>query len=225
MTETPIIEIDKLKKHFAIGSGGFFRRRAVQTLHAVDDVSLAIQPGEALGLVGESGCGKSTLSRVLSRLVDPTGGRIKINGQDVTDLNTAAFTRSPMRRHDPDGVSGPDREPEPALHRLRPDRRSVAATGPAGKPGGTEGQGRGGRQCRQPAAGTVEPLPASAVRRPEGPGRHCARHGGRAHGCWCWTSRRRRSTFRCRQRYCNCWTGCGASPGWRCCSSAMTSTW
>jgi oligopeptide/dipeptide ABC transporter ATP-binding protein len=98
MTETPIIQIDRLKKHFTIGSGGFFRRRAVQTLHAVDDVSLAIQPGEALGLVGESGCGKSTLSRVLSRLVDPTGGRIKINGEDVTDLDTAAFTRSPMRR-------------------------------------------------------------------------------------------------------------------------------
>ena len=113
MTGTPIIEVEKLEKHFPVRSGGFLKGRVVQALHAVDDVSLAIHPGEALGLVGESGCGKSTLSRVLSRLLDPTRGRIRINGQDVTDLNMAEFTRSPMRRmiqmvfQDPTGSLNP----------------------------------------------------------------------------------------------------------------------
>jgi oligopeptide/dipeptide ABC transporter ATP-binding protein len=98
MTEAPIIEIENLEKHFVLGGGGMLQRGPVQKLHAVDDVSLAIHPGEAVGLVGESGCGKSTLSRVLCRLADPTAGRIRMKGQDVTDLTTAAFTRSPLRR-------------------------------------------------------------------------------------------------------------------------------
>ncbi|MDW6023382.1 ABC transporter ATP-binding protein [Mesorhizobium sp. BAC0120] len=98
MTETPIIEVENLEKHFVVAREGLLRRRKEQRLHAVDDVSFEIYPGEAVGLVGESGCGKSTLSRVLSRLVDPTAGRIRMNGRDVTDLKTSAFTRSPLRR-------------------------------------------------------------------------------------------------------------------------------
>ena len=98
MTETPIIELENLEKHFVVAKGGFFRHRQEQRLHAVDDVSLEIYPGEAVGLVGESGCGKSTLSRILSRLLDPTAGRIRINGRDVTELKTAAFTKSSLRR-------------------------------------------------------------------------------------------------------------------------------
>lgn len=98
MTETPIIEVENLEKHFVIARSGFLGRRPERRLHAVDDVSLEIYPGEAVGLVGESGCGKSTLSRVLSRLVDPSAGRIRINGRDVTGVKTSAFTRSPLRR-------------------------------------------------------------------------------------------------------------------------------
>lgn len=98
MNVPPIIEVSNLKKHFPLGSKGLFSRRPPSVLHAVDDVSMEIWPGEAVGLVGESGCGKSTLSRVISRLIDPTAGRIRMNGVDVTEVSTSAFTRSPLRR-------------------------------------------------------------------------------------------------------------------------------
>ena len=98
MTGAPIIEIENLEKHFLLGGGGLLRRGPRQKLHAVDGVSLAVHPGEAVGLVGESGCGKSTLARLLCRLVDPSGGRIRMDGHDITDQTTAKFTRSPQRR-------------------------------------------------------------------------------------------------------------------------------
>ncbi|WP_338036638.1 ABC transporter ATP-binding protein [Arvimicrobium flavum] len=98
MNETPVIEVENVEKRFELTTRGPFWRRLAQALHAVDDVSLEIHPGEAVGLVGESGCGKSTLARVVSRLVDPTAGRIRMNGRDVTGLKTSSFTKSPLRR-------------------------------------------------------------------------------------------------------------------------------
>ena len=71
------------------------RRNAV--VHAVDRVSLAIQPGETLGLVGESGCGKSTLGRTVLRLLEPTGGSIRFEGRPLEELGQAALR--PYRRH------------------------------------------------------------------------------------------------------------------------------
>lgn len=78
----PILELDQLTMHFPTRQG---------PLKAVDGVSLAIQPGETLGLVGESGCGKSTLARALIRLYRPTAGRILLDGVDITDLSEAAL--------------------------------------------------------------------------------------------------------------------------------------
>jgi peptide/nickel transport system ATP-binding protein/oligopeptide transport system ATP-binding protein len=82
-----LLEVSDLKKHYPVRSG--ILRRAVGTVHAVDGVSFALGVGETLGLVGESGCGKSTVARSVLRLVEPTGGSIRLNGQDITHLSKA----------------------------------------------------------------------------------------------------------------------------------------
>ncbi|MFM7687980.1 MAG: ATP-binding cassette domain-containing protein, partial [Alphaproteobacteria bacterium] len=90
MTE-PLISAENLAKHFDVGGGGIFRGGRPSKLRAVDDVALSIMPGETLGLVGESGCGKSTLGRLLIRLLDPTAGSIRFQGQEITGLGRAAM--------------------------------------------------------------------------------------------------------------------------------------
>ena len=74
--------IKELKKYFTTPRG---------LLHAVDDVSLSIEKGKTLGVVGESGCGKSTLGRTIIHLLDKTSGKIYLNGQDVSDVKGAAL--------------------------------------------------------------------------------------------------------------------------------------
>ena len=83
--EAPLIEITDLKKHFPVTKGVF--SRVVGQVHAVDGVSFSIKRGETLGLVGESGCGKSTVGRTVLKLLEPTGGSIKIKGEDITTLS------------------------------------------------------------------------------------------------------------------------------------------
>ena len=87
---TPLIEADSLTKHYPVRGGGWLRRETL-ALRAVDGVSLSIQPGETLGLVGESGCGKSTLGRLLIRLIEPTAGQIRFEGKEITGLSTGAL--------------------------------------------------------------------------------------------------------------------------------------
>jgi oligopeptide transport system ATP-binding protein len=89
-----LLEISDLKKHYPVRSG--ILRRAVGTVHAVDGVSFTLGVGETLGLVGESGCGKSTVARSILRLVEPTGGSIRLNGKDITHLRKAELR--PNRR-------------------------------------------------------------------------------------------------------------------------------
>jgi ABC-type oligopeptide transport system ATPase subunit len=80
-----LYEIRDLTKHFPLTSGLIFRKQ-VGAVHAVDGVSFDVMRGETLGLVGESGCGKSTTGRLLLRLLDPTSGSIKFEGQEIADI-------------------------------------------------------------------------------------------------------------------------------------------
>ncbi len=92
---SPLLEVDSLKVYFPITSGIVLDRH-VGDIKAVDDVSLTIEQGDTLGLVGESGCGKSTLGRAILRLYEPTSGRVIFDGQDITHLKESALR--PLRR-------------------------------------------------------------------------------------------------------------------------------
>ena len=82
----PLVEVRNVVKHFPV-TGGILLREIAQ-VHAVDEVSLSILPGETLGLVGESGCGKSTLGRLILRLEDPTSGEIFFDGKNILQYSS-----------------------------------------------------------------------------------------------------------------------------------------
>jgi len=85
-----ILEAQELSKSFEVrGEDRFARKHSVTVL---DDISLAVRKGESFGLVGESGCGKSTLARCLLRLLEPSGGRVLFEGEDL-----AALSRDELR--------------------------------------------------------------------------------------------------------------------------------
>ena len=79
---TPLLKVKDLSMHFPVKEGVLMRAKKFN--RAVDGVSLIINPGETLGLVGESGCGKSTLGRCIARLYKPTSGTIEFQGRDIT---------------------------------------------------------------------------------------------------------------------------------------------
>jgi len=83
--QPPILEVNNLTKHFPVKRSGWFKPQSL--LHAVDGVSLSIQPGETLGIVGESGCGKSTLAKTIARLYESTSGDILFKGENITHMN------------------------------------------------------------------------------------------------------------------------------------------
>lgn len=87
----PILEASDLKKHFPVRKGFF--QRVTGHVQAVDGVTLSLAPGETLGIVGESGCGKSTVGRMLTRLLEPTDGRVQLQGEDIADIQDSALRR------------------------------------------------------------------------------------------------------------------------------------
>ncbi len=80
-----LLEVRNLKKYFPMGSGLFSRRMG--EVKAVDGVSLTVERGETLGVVGESGCGKSTLGRSILRLLEPTDGEVIFNNKEILKLS------------------------------------------------------------------------------------------------------------------------------------------
>ena len=84
-----IIEVSNLNTHFPIQQGVF--RKTVGYVKAVNYVSFHVHRGETLGLVGESGCGKTTLGRSILRLIEPTSGSVKYNGEELITLNAEAM--------------------------------------------------------------------------------------------------------------------------------------
>lgn len=92
---TPMLEVTDLHKHFPVGTKGLLGKPA-KWLHAVDGVSLSVERGETLGLVGESGCGKSTTARTIIGLYPPTSGSVKFEGQEISHLTRSE--RAPFRR-------------------------------------------------------------------------------------------------------------------------------
>jgi oligopeptide transport system ATP-binding protein len=85
-----LLSVENLNVHFPVGHSFF--RRGTRSICAIENVSFAIEAGETVGLVGESGCGKTTLGRAMLKLVEPTGGRIIFEGEDLSKL-----TRKEMR--------------------------------------------------------------------------------------------------------------------------------
>ena len=132
-----LLQVDGLTKHFPIKRG--LLQRQVGAVQAVDGLTFDVMRGETLSLVGESGCGKTTTGRMLTRLLEPTGGTILLEGDDITHWSAGQDAPAAPRRAD--DLPGPLRLAEPAAHRRHHRRGAVPAAAH---------QDREGRQARGP---------------------------------------------------------------------------
>jgi oligopeptide/dipeptide ABC transporter ATP-binding protein len=94
----PLVQVRGLVKHFPL-TRGILLQRKVGAVQAVDGVDFDVMRGETLGIVGETGCGKSTTARLIMRLLEPTAGEIRFDGQDITKLKGSALIAQPFAIH------------------------------------------------------------------------------------------------------------------------------
>ena len=127
--------------------------RTIGHVHAVDDVSLRLNEGETLGVVGESGCGKSTLARCFVRLLEPTAGAIRYRGQDITHLSRKAL--DPMRRE----VQLVFQDP---VSSLNPRKRVGQIMGTPAAPA-RDGRPQGGGARARPARAAWASIPSTST--------------------------------------------------------------
>lgn len=118
MNRPPVLSVQNVEVEYKVGGGLLGGKRGV--VRAVSDVSFDLRPGETLGLVGESGCGKSSLARCLLRLVQPTGGKILLNGVDISSMSGQALRA--MRPH----IQIVMQDPYSALHPRMTAREIIA---------------------------------------------------------------------------------------------------
>ena len=92
MAMNPLLETVDLVKHYSLTSR-LLNRTPTGVVRAIDGVSLSLERGETLAIVGESGCGKSTLARLVLRLIEPTSGAVRFDGEDITKTSGAKLRR------------------------------------------------------------------------------------------------------------------------------------
>ena len=196
-----LLEVTRPGRSTSRSAAGLLQRQ-VGAVQAVDGLDFAVAPGETLALVGESGCGKTTTGRLLTRLLEPTGGQVVFEGQRHHPP-VARRSMRPLRRdvqmifQDPYSSLNPRHTVGTivgAPFRLQniktEQRRQEGGPGPA----------RAGR----PQPGALQPLPARVLRRPAPAHRHRPRARPQAEADRRATSRSRRSTCRSRRRSSTC---------------------